>query len=1200
MAFGGAKTRPRIGKRIKDTQNREQQLFSLFRRTNTPSQIQVPFFAGDGGGSNAPGADGNFLKTAGGTMIGPIAFFPVLIEIENGEIDIGISTDEFSGRALINAETGTTDNLLTITGAEHAGQILILQGTVTETITIKHATGSGTAWVISTAYALDDIVESGGNLYVCKVAHTSAATDEPGVGGTWETKWFKANIRSAAGADIVLNGNDNLLLVFDVTQSQWTNISPISDLAASGSGANTALSNLISTQINQGLMPDTDDTYDLGATGKTWKHLWANLIRFPNQESIPTNFVGIVKDTNDDLNLNVPTGEQFQLSVNGVAKHTFSATQYTGINIILSDVLTFNDSTADPSANGQMQRNSTDVKVYSGGAVRNLSDIGAAGGANVNLSNLTAVAVNADVDPDSPGTRDLGDGTNYWGDMYAQKLNLFTAGVVGTDTGIARNTDDVFVNHPASSGTFSVREAGTAYATFSLVGTDPLLQIFGGSTQTLSLDTGGNRGEILFNGTDVIINRVSGGTGNGIRLQSAGSTGLIVTSDSVDFFDPLDLNANDITEVNDLSSNSSGNISGFVNVDVTALRRNADPTNINITSAASGWTYSAALGDTHSFEIGGAPKMSVSETSVTLTSGIPLLVNDSLFITHISDAFIEISDIAVPSNAPSGFARIFHDSADDTLKVIKSTGGAISLEGGGGASFPIIPTVNDHGTIGSVTESIVLNSTDSHIHKMTLNGDVTFAFNNPPTTGTQIEFELEILQDATGGRLVTFPASLVETVNIDTSPNALTIITLRTNDGGTNYHAVTTLAGTISAGSQFANTTLSNLGTTTINTSLISDTDDTDSLGASGKSWKDLWINLVRFPNQETIPTNFVGIVKDTNDDLNLNVPTGEQIQLSFNGVAKHTFTGTQYTGINLILSDTLTLNDSVTDPTGAGEFTRNSADVKVFSGGAVRNLSNMVTNPIPASFLPATDTVYDLGATTASWVNLYLQGQIIFDGATASQFIQTSPTQMRFELPTGDEFNWEVNNLDQMTLTSADLDIHGNTLSGLTSLNFDDGNTIATTPTQFIMTLPTLTDDFLMQFGGNLSFQVSQNGILSIENSVNATQLDINIRKIEAGAAAAGILADINFVGLTDSDVIDAYAVIRARQKSVTNGSQYGGIELRATTGSSEITVFEIDGNASLGRLGFYGTAPIAKQTGVTVDAAGIHAALVNLGLIT
>jgi len=37
----------------------------------------------------------------------------------------------------------------------------------------------------------------------------------------------------------------------------------------------------------------------------------------------------------------------------------------------------------------------------------------------------------------------------------------------------------------------------------------------------------------------------------------------------------------------------------------------------------------------------------------------------------------------------------------------------------------------------------------------------------------------------------------------------------------------------------------------------------------------------------------------------------------------------------------------------------------------------------------------------------------------------------------------------------------------------------------------------------------------------------------------------------------------------------------------------------ASGGKVGFYGATPIAKQTGVAVSAAGIHAALVNLGLI-
>jgi hypothetical protein len=36
-----------------------------------------------------------------------------------------------------------------------------------------------------------------------------------------------------------------------------------------------------------------------------------------------------------------------------------------------------------------------------------------------------------------------------------------------------------------------------------------------------------------------------------------------------------------------------------------------------------------------------------------------------------------------------------------------------------------------------------------------------------------------------------------------------------------------------------------------------------------------------------------------------------------------------------------------------------------------------------------------------------------------------------------------------------------------------------------------------------------------------------------------------------------------------------------------------------SAGSLGFYGAAPVAKQTGVAVTAAAVHAALTNLGLI-
>jgi len=120
--------------------------------------------------------------------------------------------------------------------------------------------------------------------------------------------------------------------------------------------------------------------------------------------------------------------------------------------------------------------------------------------------------------------------------------------------------------------------------------------------------------------------------------------------------------------------------------------------------------------------------------------------------------------------------------------------------GGGSVSFPITPTINDRGSVGSSTESIDLSLTTGHVNKMTLTGDITIALNNPPSSGTQIEFELEFLQDGTGGHTVTFPGSVVETVAVDETADALTIITFRTNDGGSAYHAITTLAGAITGG----------------------------------------------------------------------------------------------------------------------------------------------------------------------------------------------------------------------------------------------------------------------------------------------------------------------------------------------------------------------------------------------------------------
>lgn len=71
----------------------------------------------------------------------------------------------------------------------------------------------------------------------------------------------------------------------------------------------------------------------------------------------------------------------------------------------------------------------------------------------------------------------------------------------------------------------------------------------------------------------------------------------------------------------------------------------------------------------------------------------------------------------------------------------------------------------------------------------------------------------------------------------------------------------------------------------------------------------------------------------------------------------------------------------------------------------------------------------------------------------------------------------------------------------------------------------------------------------------------------------------------------------------STVNSSIIGGTTAAAgtfttLTGTSLAVTGNISADAT--KLGFYGHATTVQQTGVSVTAAGIHAALVNLGLIT
>ncbi len=55
-------------------------------------------------------------------------------------------------------------------------------------------------WVTSTAYAVGDKVSDGGSSYICILAHTSGASTEPGVGGSWTTNWNLLAAKGSPGA----------------------------------------------------------------------------------------------------------------------------------------------------------------------------------------------------------------------------------------------------------------------------------------------------------------------------------------------------------------------------------------------------------------------------------------------------------------------------------------------------------------------------------------------------------------------------------------------------------------------------------------------------------------------------------------------------------------------------------------------------------------------------------------------------------------------------------------------------------------------------------------------------------------------------------------------------------------------------------------------------------------------------------------
>lgn len=147
-----------------------------------------------------------------------------------------------------------------------------------------------------------------------------------------------------------------------------------------------------------------------------------------------------------------------------------------------------------------------------------------------------------------------------------------------------------------------------------------------------------------------------------------------------------------------------------------------------------------------------------------------------------------------------------------------------------------------------------------------------------------------------------------------------------------------------------ASTALNNLASVAINTTLVSDTDNTDALGTAAIGWSDIYLGSGAVITWSTAPsTADVTLTHSANlltlDGGNLSLGTGSLIAHSFLGDA--------------------------TD--GALIEAANGTDVAIFGAGNTANTSLLGAVTIAGAVLPSVDNTPALGATGQAWSDLWL-----------------------------------------------------------------------------------------------------------------------------------------------------------------------------------------------------------------------------------
>lgn len=578
--------------------------------------VSIPSFTGGATGSSGNSA-GNFLRTEGDTMIGPIAFFPKLVTINlAGEIDIGRDSGNYSSRIIVAPNAGLTDDLETILNAQFSGQLLFLQGIQGNTITIKTTGNIETILGVDFTLADDDILifqfdVTDNKWQQITVGKQTAGGDNLGNHTATQDINFATfdgiNIDRlifvkdsaafvAANYGFVVGSNDDFVLNVP-TGENFTITEALTSFASFAQGDtnfidNSGVSVLTLTNRNSGII-DLDQVGDFrfvadddagGENLQSYAKILVNAddvsagaiegrmaLQVAEANTLESYVVlNLLGQQRIDLERNTRLTEGFKLTTN--SDTTEAAYRDIG-------------HTADPSspsAGDFYYNTTTNVYRFFNGAV--WGDVAGAGGAgaNTSLSNLIATAINQSLIANATSTFDLGSGTFFWRETFTDKVTFQQVGIsiLGNASGM-----DFDVN---AADNYEFNIATVQSFVMSTIAFDVL------NKDIINID-------------DLIFDRV----GQEVRSNADGLEFRVRTGDSFEWLingvELLDLKAA-AAQLNFLSTTS------IINVPVVDF----SITGQFITSDAGGLTYTVPNNDTHDFVVDGANRFVIDEDFVSL------------------------------------------------------------------------------------------------------------------------------------------------------------------------------------------------------------------------------------------------------------------------------------------------------------------------------------------------------------------------------------------------------------------------------------------------------------------------------------------------------------------------------------------------------------------------------------------------------